>query len=158
MTGIAKAPHTPDNPRVGQRLKAAGASVGIDFTGLCDVYPNTVRAHVLLSLAADRPNIQDKLADKLFYGYYTAGDSPSDVDTLLKYAKEVGLEEKLVTDALENPAYAQQVMKEASASSRAGISGVPYFFLNGQPYFSGAQSPSKFIGSFKQAAQEAADR
>lgn len=34
--GIEKAPNTPDNPRVGARMKQAGASVGIDFTGKCD--------------------------------------------------------------------------------------------------------------------------
>ena len=36
--GIEKAPNTPDNPRVGARMKQAGASVGIDFTGKCDRY------------------------------------------------------------------------------------------------------------------------
>jgi len=155
MEGKAKPPHTPDNPRVNPRMKAAGAAVGIDFTGLCDVYPNTVRAHVLLSLVADRPDIQDKLADKLFYGYYTAGESPNDIDTLLKYAKDVGLEEKGVADALVSPANRQQIMKEASIASQQGISGVPYFFLNGEPYFSGAQAPSSFITAFKQAAEAA---
>jgi predicted DsbA family dithiol-disulfide isomerase len=158
MTGKAKPPNTPDNPRVNPRMKAAGAAVGIDFTGLCDVYPNTVRAHVLLSLVADRPDIQDKLADNIFYGYYTAGENPNDIGTLLTYAKGVGLEEKSVADALENPAKRQQVMKEASLASQQGISGVPYFFLNSQPYFSGAQSPSAFVKAFQQAAQEAAGR
>ena len=34
--GIEKAPNTPDNPRVGVRMKQAGESVGINFTGKCD--------------------------------------------------------------------------------------------------------------------------
>jgi hypothetical protein len=38
--GIEKAPNTPDNPRVGARMKKAGASVGIDFTGKCDRWVN----------------------------------------------------------------------------------------------------------------------
>jgi hypothetical protein len=31
--GIQKAPNTPENPRVGLRMKQGGAAVGIDFTG-----------------------------------------------------------------------------------------------------------------------------
>jgi predicted DsbA family dithiol-disulfide isomerase len=34
--GVLKAPDTPDNPRVGARMKGAGQAVGIDFTGKCD--------------------------------------------------------------------------------------------------------------------------
>lgn len=154
MTGKVKSPNTPDNPRVNPRMKAAGAAVGVDFTGLCDIAPNTVRAHILLSLAADRPDIQDQLSDKILHGYFTAGENVNDVETLLAYAKGAGLEEKSVADALENPAKRQQVMKEASLMSQQGISGVPYFFINGQPYFSGAQSPSAFVGAFKEAASK----
>jgi hypothetical protein len=34
--GVAKPFNTPDNPRVGARMKAAGAAAGIDFTGKTD--------------------------------------------------------------------------------------------------------------------------
>ena len=50
--GAPKAPSTPENPRVGQRLKAAGQAVGIDFTGKTDRTPNTLSAHTLLDYAA----------------------------------------------------------------------------------------------------------
>jgi len=51
--GKPKAPAAPDNPRVGARLKGAGVAVGIDFSGKCDTYPNTLQAHALLEYVLD---------------------------------------------------------------------------------------------------------
>ena len=53
LEGTPKAPNTPDNPRVGVQLKAAGAAAGIDFTGKTDRAPNTLLAHSLLSHVLD---------------------------------------------------------------------------------------------------------
>mmetsp|Transcript_4929 Transcript_4929/g.8859 ORF Transcript_4929/g.8859 Transcript_4929/m.8859 type:complete len:114 (-) Transcript_4929:19-360(-) len=50
--GKVKAPDTPENPRVSERLYEAGQKVDINFTGKCDVAPNTVLAHTLLRYAA----------------------------------------------------------------------------------------------------------
>ena len=52
--GVAKPPNTPDNPRVGARMKAAGAAAGIDFTGKTDRAPNSVRAHAVLDYALEQ--------------------------------------------------------------------------------------------------------
>ena len=48
-----QAPNTPDNPRVNPRMKAIGDSVGINFTGKCDIAPNSMLSHCLLSLALE---------------------------------------------------------------------------------------------------------
>ena len=45
--GVSKGP----GRRVSPRLKAAGESVGIDFTGATDRYPNSLLAHVALDFA-----------------------------------------------------------------------------------------------------------
>merc|ERR1712125_284423 len=52
--GIPKPPNTPDNPRVGARMKAAGKAVGINFTGKCDKSPNTMLAHCLLEYVLEK--------------------------------------------------------------------------------------------------------
>lgn len=136
--GKVKPPNTPDNPRVNPRMWQAGNAVGVNFTGLCDVYPNTVRAHVLLFHAAKiLPEKQDELADKIFYGYYTAGQNPNQEETLMQYAKEVGLEEKSTKAQFSDPIVRKEVLAEVMAARQSGVSGVPYFFMNGKPYFSG---------------------
>ena len=54
--------------RVNPRLKSAGQAVGIDFTGKCDRYPNTLRAHALLEYASelDGGQKQNDLAEVMF--------------------------------------------------------------------------------------------
>jgi len=151
LEGKEKAPNTPDNPRVGQRLKAAGSTVGINFTGKTDRYPNTVQAHSLLTHALDTkgPAVQDNLSEVLFRHYFTDGLYPDTIN-LLAAAKEVGLDEASSRAALADSSLQQRVKKEAQQLSRQGISGVPYFFVNGNPAFSGAQDPSSFKKAFEQ--------
>ena len=69
--GVEKGPGN----RVGDRLKRAGAQVGIDFTGLTDRYPNTVKARpsvhlqVLLPPAPSLPpgSLPRPLTTQFFY-------------------------------------------------------------------------------------------
>lgn len=150
VEGKQKAPDTPDNPRAGARLKNAGKPVGIDFTGKTDRYPNTLQAHQLLSYALESrgASVQNELSEVLFRHYFTDGLYP-DATNLMSAAKEVGLDESGARSALSDTELQQRVKKEAQQSSRQGISGVPYFFVNGNPAFSGAQDPSSFIDAFE---------
>ena len=54
--------------RVSPRLKSAGQSVGIDFTGKCDRAPNTLKAHALLEYAKTTNGgaLQNDLQEALF--------------------------------------------------------------------------------------------
>ena len=54
--------------RVGHHLKAAGNSVGINFTGKCPVTPNTLPAHALLdySKEVDGGSKQNDLMEAIF--------------------------------------------------------------------------------------------
>jgi predicted DsbA family dithiol-disulfide isomerase len=68
LEGVLKSPDTPDNPRVGARMKAAGAAVGIDFTGACDRAPNTVMSHCLLAYCEQQKGAkaQNELQELVF--------------------------------------------------------------------------------------------
>lgn len=151
IDGVPKAPDTPDNPRVGHRLKQAGQAVGIDFTGKTDNSPNTVMAHQLLTYALDSKGaaVQDNLSEVLFRHYFTDGKYPNEAN-LLDAAKEVGLDEDGTKAALADTSLQQRVKKEAQQASQQGINGVPYFFINGNPAFSGAQNPSSFVSAFEE--------
>jgi len=149
--GIPKAPDTPDNPRVGARMKQAGQSVGIDFTGKCDRTPSTIWAHCLLQHALDTQGaeMQNKLSEVIFRAYFTDGLYP-DVDNLVQLAAEVGMDGEEARGVLESGQHEEQVLKEVRGYSRGGVSGVPFFIINGQPAFSGAQDWSSFVQAFKQ--------
>jgi len=124
-------------------MAAAGAAVGIDFTGKCDRAPNTVGAHTLLKYFEGKPE-QNRLQEILFRQYFTDGLYP-DFSNLRAAAEEAGaddLDEVMAAVASKDAQKAVQV--EAAGYSRQGVNGVPFFIFNGEPQFSGAQPVSAF--------------
>jgi len=138
------------NNRVNPRLHAAGLQVGIEFTGKCDRYPNTVLAHVLLELALKEggPALQNNLMEVLFKSYFTDGLYP-DLPTLVSLASGLGMDQKGVSAALNDDVLQATVKTKALAWSRAGVGGVPYFVINDEPAFSGAQDVGTFVRAFQ---------
>lgn len=151
VEGKPKAPDTPSNPRVGAGLRQAGNNVGINFTGKCDRYPNTVLAHRLLhyALKNNGADVQNKLAEVLFRGYFTDGYYPN-VENLSALAKEVGLDAEKTKAFLESSEDEALVVQQASEMSASGISGVPFFIVNDKVTFSGAQPVQTFLQVFDQ--------
>jgi len=155
--GKQKAPNTPDNPRVGARLKAAGKPVGIDFTGLTDRYPNTVDAHRLLAYALREKGaaVQDKLSEILFRSYFTDGVYPGE-DNLIALGLEAGVaaDEEALKSFLYSEELRAEIYSEDRQVKRSGVHGVPYFFFNGMDFsLSGAQDPSTFVQAFAAATK-----
>lgn len=138
--------------QVGDRLRQAGQAARINFTGLCGRRPNTVKAHALLAHALETSGAakQDQLQEVLFRQYFTDGKYP-DVANLVAAAEEVGLSGSEARTVLEDGRYEARVKREAAQASSSGISGVPYFFFNGKPAFSGAQPPSSFLQVLRNA-------
>lgn len=152
--GQLKSDPTPET-RVGRHLKAAGQSVGIDFTGLTDRTPNTALFHAVLHLLQDELRMDHKVVtayhEAVFEGYFTTSIFPDD-NGLLKAAHKVN--DQAVTKAIESllkdkpklEQLKQHVREEARAASMRGISGVPSFSFNDEasPAFSGAQPVETF--------------
>lgn len=147
--GVAKPPDTPDNPRVGARMKAAGAAAGIDFTGKTDRAPNSVRAHAVLDYALEQHGAaaQNALMEVLFRHYFTDGRYPDDANLAdaVREAIPSGGDAAARAAIAHADARAGAVRRAAAAHSERGISGVPYFFVGGEPLFSGARPASDFV-------------
>jgi len=139
--GTPKSPATPDNPRVGTRLKNAGLNSNINFTGLTDRAPNSIEAHTLLKYYENHP-LQNNLMEIIFRHYFTDGKYP-DSNHLLEALNESQMPniDKAIEFSKSNE-NRQLVRQEALSYSQQGISGVPYFIFNKRPTFSGAQPPS----------------
>lgn len=140
--------------RVGERLRSAGQRVGINFTGATDRYPNSVQAHALLEFVLERkPAVQHKCMDVLFRHYFTDGLYPN-ATNLLKAAREVGLSKEEQREALafvQSEEAQENAVKKARQFSKMGISGVPYFFVNGQGIGSGAQPSEVLVQAIREA-------
>lgn len=147
--GVPKPEPEPGNPRVNPRLKSAGDAVGIDFTGKCARYPNTLRAHALLEYAGsvDGGSKQNDLQEVVFKAYFTDGLYP-DTANLMKQAEQVGFNAEEVKKVITDQKCMDEAHEKARDATREGVTGVPCFFMNGQRTFSGAQDPSAFIQMF----------
>lgn len=147
---------TPET-RVGARIKTAGAAAGVSFTGACDTYPNSLPTHALLKFAGEvSPSKQHELMEVLFRKYFHDGeylwDKADGMDNLTAAAEEVGLDGVAARAYAEDEANQRVVADEAQRISRSGVSGVPFFFFDGEPAFSGAQPPAAFTEILDQVA------
>lgn len=138
-------PGGPGIHQVNARLREVGAKAGIEFTGMCDRFPHTMQAHELMcwALETSGPEVQNNLQEVLFRHYFTDGRYP-DVDNLSDAAKEVGLDEAEAREILGSGQYRAGVLEEMRQASSKGITGVPFFFVDGKSLGSGAQ-PSEFF-------------
>lgn len=144
-------PGGPGPHQVGDRLRQVGQAAGINFTGLCPRAPNTTKAHALLTLALEvSKDMQNQVQEILFRQYFTDGKYP-DVDNLVAAAEEAGLSGTEVRAALQDRRYEETVKREAAQASHAGISGVPFFFFNGKPGFSGALPAEQVLEALQSA-------
>eukprot|EP00927_Polykrikos_kofoidii_P053789 TRINITY_DN48341_c0_g1_i1.p1 TRINITY_DN48341_c0_g1~~TRINITY_DN48341_c0_g1_i1.p1 ORF type:complete len:120 (+),score=18.44 TRINITY_DN48341_c0_g1_i1:348-707(+) len=118
---------------------------------MCGRFPNTLRAHELMAWALEQagPQVQNNLSEVIFRHYFTDGKYP-DVENLVSAAVEVGLSETEAHDVLTSRSFNAQVQREMDEASRKGITGVPYFFVNGRPLFSGAQPPEAFLEALQE--------
>ena len=144
--------------RVPQRLKEAGKSVGIDFTGLTDRTPNTIDFHATMKYLLESKIKQTPFQEAVFDGYFTKGVFP-DHQGMMESAKQAGVLDHVQTflgsqDLLQE--YRKQVEAEAADASRRGVHGVPSFAFNGgKEAFSGAQNVETFVNCLKQHANTA---
>ena len=133
------------------RVKAVGASVGIDFNfdGIVR-QPNTLIAHSLIALA-ETGEAQSRLVQALFDAYFLAHLDLTNTAVLAEVARQAGLPESQI-DAALNDAEVQAQVKQADERARnLGINGVPFFIFNGELAVSGAQEPEQLLAAMAQA-------
>jgi predicted DsbA family dithiol-disulfide isomerase len=146
--------------RIYDTIRQAGEAVGLpfDFETIART-PNTLPAHELLYLAAERGD-QDGLAERLFRLYFFEGADIGDTEVLLRAAGETGLDTDIAAAALAEGRNRNAVLAEEQQARAAGIQGVPTFILNGHYALSGAQEPKVLTQMFdlaREGAPTAAD-
>jgi len=123
-----------------ERITALGAERGIDFRFDRATRGNTFDAHRLLHLARER-GVQLDLKHRLGRAYFTDGEPIGDRATLRRAAEAAGLDVEEVDTVLDSDAYAAEVSADEEAAREIGISGVPFFVIDGRLGLSGAQPP-----------------
>jgi len=121
-----------------ERLAAMAREVGLMFDFERVQLGNTFDAHRLAQAARAEP-VHEALIQRLFSAYFAEGRLLSDHTVLRDIAGAAGLDDGLTEMVLDGDAYALEVRADEAAATELGVTGVPYFLLNGAWPVPGAQ-------------------
>ncbi|NWF72367.1 MAG: DsbA family oxidoreductase [Nitrospirae bacterium] len=139
--------------RMEEQLLAAGEDEQIPFAfEKIKRTPNTFAAHRLVWYA-ERQGRQDATVESLFRGYFTEGVDIGSIPVLTQLAGRASLDVAVVESFLRSEEGTTEVKAEEAVGRRLGISGVPYFVLNGSIAISGAQPSDIFVSAIQQARE-----
>ena len=132
------------------QVAAVGATEGIAFAhDRIERTPNTLDAHRLIALAA-KEGVQDAVVEALFRGYFTEGKDISDRTVLLNVVAQAGLDRSRAEVFLKGEG---DIHEEEAEARQLGVSGVPFFVINGEVGMSGARSVAEFLAAFEHASE-----
>ncbi|HEY0714119.1 MAG TPA: DsbA family oxidoreductase [Polyangia bacterium] len=114
---------------------------------------NTFDAHRVVHLGAER-GIQDAVKERLMRAYMCEGQLLSDHETLVRLGAEAGLDANEVRETLASDRFATAVRGDEREARALGISGVPFFVLDGRYGVSGAQPADLLLSALTQAWEE----
>ncbi len=120
------------------RMTATAAQEGLDFRFDIARPGNTFAAHQLIHLAGVR-GVQGAVKERLLRATFTEGEPIADHETLIRLVSEAGLAADEARVVLAEDRYAAQVRHDEAQAQRLGISGVPFFVIEGKYGISGAQ-------------------
>jgi predicted DsbA family dithiol-disulfide isomerase len=128
-----------------QQLEAhvadAGIEDGIEFHfDRIERTPNTFDAHRLIWLAG-REGVQNEAVENLFRAYFIDAEDVGNPSVLSRIGKGSGLDAGIVEEMLRGDLGASEVIADERQARSQGVSGVPTFFVDGDPIASGAQKP-----------------
>jgi predicted DsbA family dithiol-disulfide isomerase len=146
------------NAKVGGRVpleqlfagpRQAGDRVGLrfDFEAITRA-PNTLLSHRLIALAPD--SAKEAVLDAVYAAYFEHGLDIGDLEVLVDIAGAAGMERAAMRDLLLSDAGQEQVQADAAWAQQSGISGVPFFIVDGKYAWSGAQPPEAILQMLRQ--------
>jgi len=123
-----------------RRAAADGLEYHLSTEGLTG---NTFDAHRLVHLARERGR-QDAAVERFFRAYFTEQRSLFDHASLAMLAVDVGLKPDDVQRVLDDDEYSDGVTADSNEARALGVTGVPFFVLDGRLGVSGAQPVEVF--------------
>ena len=132
---------------------AGEAGLEYDFDALRPT--RTIDAHRLLHHAKAH-GVQEAMKERLLRAHFVEGRHVGHADDLADLAADVGLDRAEVLDMLASGAYRDEVDADLRQAAEFGITGVPFFVIDGRYGVSGAQEPDTFVQVLRRAHDERA--
>ncbi|QWT86878.1 DsbA family oxidoreductase [Chryseobacterium sp. PCH239] len=130
-----------------------GKGAGIDFNFEKTLITNTFSAHKLLHLAK-KHNKSNEMEEALFIAHFIDGKNVGDTDVLIALAESLGIDKEEAIQAVTTDQLNYEVNQDIQEARNNGISGVPFFVLNGKYAVSGAQPAEVFENALQQTYKE----
>lgn len=135
------------------RVTEVAAEAGLDYRFDLLQHTNTVKAHELLHAAKARGR-QHEMTERLMAAYFTEGRHLGRIDDLVALAEEIGLDAEEIRAALEDERHLIDVRTDQAQARAFGITGVPFFVIDGRYGISGAQAPEAYAEVVRQVWAE----
>lgn len=141
-------PENQASQMIGQ-VSQMGAQSEINFNFEKALITNTFSAHKLLHLAK-KHNKSSEMEEALFKAHFLYGENVGSIKSLVSLAEKVGIDKEEALQTLNSDQFENEVNQDISEAKNNGVTGVPFFVLDGKYAVSGAQP----IESFEQALQQ----
>jgi predicted DsbA family dithiol-disulfide isomerase len=138
------------------QMTALGEAEGIAFAfGRQARTPSTRRAHKLIAHAT-RSSRADPVVTALFRAYFEEGRDIGDPVVLGEIAEAAGLERDPALAALDDALLDRQVAELEAEAAASGVSGVPFFIVDGRWAVSGARTAEQWVEVLRDLAAQPA--
>ena len=138
-----------------ERLKGIAAAVGLNYDMEHMHMTNTVLAHQLLHYAKTQGK-QVQMKERIMSAHFVEALHVGRIDVLAQLAADIGLDRAEVMRVLESDEFIPAFEADVEQARAYGISGVPFFVIDGKYGISGAQNAEVFVGAFNQVLEERA--
>lgn len=135
------------------RVTGIAAAAGLEYRFDLLAHTNIVKAHELLHFAKENGH-QLELAERLMSAYFTEGRHLGREEELVALAVDVGLDADAAREALRSGRFLGAVRADQAQATAYGITGVPFFVIDGRYGVSGAQPPEAFAQIARQVWAE----
>lgn len=140
-----------DPTRMHGQVQRAAADSGLDFDpAKVEWMVPTIAAHTLARHAVSK-GTQLALVEDLFNAYFQQIRNISHAGVLVEVATRHGFAEAEVRELIADAREEEETRAETQRAVQLGITGVPFFELNGKFALSGAQAPATFRKAIERA-------
>lgn len=135
------------------RITKLAAEEGLEYRLDRAKRGNSFDAHRLIHLAASR-GLQGAMKERLMRAYFTEGEAIAEPEVLARLGRVVGIDESEARRVLEGSDFAEEVREDEATAQSLGITGVPFFVIEGKWGISGAQPAELFSEALDTAWDE----
>ncbi len=127
-----------------QRVLKVASDVGLEFRPeLIQRMPDTTAAHCMISWAS--PPQKAPLVMALFRAYFCEGQDVGDPGVLAGIGEAFGLDRDQSLERFSAGVGREAIREQAAEAADRGITGVPFFLINGRWPVPGAQEPETLL-------------